>query len=123
MQAVDDVEAVVEIIELLATGVVVEHFGQRALAAGEQFQRGGVGRVDLVGQWLLIARQQAAQAFVVDTFPHRFGGGEAGLQGAQGRLATPRIGLERLRHAFALAAHRRAELFLQGIEGGHLHAQ
>ena len=44
-------------------------------------------------------------------------------QAGQGRLAAPGIGLERLRHTLALTAHRRAEFFLQAVEGGDLHAQ
>jgi multidrug efflux pump len=108
---------------LLATSVVVEHVGQRTLVAGEQFQRSDIGRVDLVGQWFLIARQQAANTFVVYTFPHGLGGGEAGFHTGQGRLAAPCIGLEWLRNALGLAAHRRAEFFLQAVEGSDLHTE
>lgn len=111
VQAVDHVEAVVDIVELLAAGIVAEHFAEGTLAAGEQFQGRGVGGIDLVGQQLLLSRQQATQALVVDPGPDRLRRAQAGFQALQGRLAAPGISLERLRDALALAAHRRAEFF------------
>ncbi|MNF58437.1 hypothetical protein D3C84_399920 [compost metagenome] len=117
-----DVEAVVEVVELLAAGIVVEHFGQRTLAAVEQLERGGIGGIDLVGQWFLLGGQQAAQAFVVDANPDGPGGREAGFQALQRGLAAPGVRLEGLRDTLALTPHRRTEFFLQGVQCRHLRA-